>query len=202
MKIQCFALGAIGTNCYVISDDNGIAAVIDCDGSGHPLFKYIEENNLTPTHILLTHGHFDHIGAVQAVKQKYGCKVCAGALEADVLAQPQLNSSDAYGDGISIIPDELLTDGQIVTIGDLKFKVMNTPGHTEGSICFIQDKNIFSGDTLFLGSCGRTDFPTGDWSTIVHSLQQLKALEGDYVVYPGHGPTTTLDYERRTNPYM
>ena len=203
MKIQTFPLGSIGTNCYIVSDDNGVCAIIDCDGDGQTIFKYIEENNLKPTHILLTHGHFDHIGAVEAVKQKYGCKIYAGELEADVLADPRLNSSGAYGGGgISIAPDELLSNGQSFSVGDLTFQTMHTPGHTEGSVCFIQDKNIFSGDTLFLGSCGRTDFPTGDWNTILQSLQQLKALDGDFVVYPGHGPATTLDYERRTNPYM
>lgn len=203
MKVQCFELGSIGTNCYVVSDDNGTCAIIDCDGDGEKLFSYIEENQLKPTHILLTHGHSDHIGAVPAVKEKYNCQICAYKDEVNMLEDPKVNlSGSMFGKGISFSPDILLNDGDSIQVGQLTFQVMYTPGHTSGSICFIIDKTIFSGDTLFLGSCGRTDFPTGDWNTILHSLQQLKALSGDYVVYPGHGPATTLDYERKTNPYM
>lgn len=202
MKIKAFELGDIGTNCYVISDDNNTCAIIDCDGDGKPLFDYIDQNNLKPTHILLTHGHFDHIGAVNVVKEKYGCAVYACTKEANVLAEPTINHSGLYGMPISVKPDKLINDGDEIKVGDMTFQVMETPGHTEGSICFILDKTIFSGDTLFLGSCGRTDFPTGDWQTILNSLKKLKELEGDFVVYPGHGPSTTLDYERNTNPFM
>ncbi len=202
MKIKAFELGDIGTNCYVVSDDNNTCAIIDCDGNGEPLFDYIDQNNLKPTHILLTHGHFDHIGAVNVTKEKYGCAVYACAKEANLLAEPTINHSGLYGTPISVKPDKLVNDGDEIEVGEMTFKVMETPGHTEGSICFFLDKTIFAGDTLFLGSCGRTDFPTGDWQTMLHSLQKLKNLEGDFVVYPGHGPSTTLDYERKTNPFM
>lgn len=203
MNIKGFELGSIGTNCYIVSDDNGTCAIIDCDGDGQKLFNYIEENKLNPTHILLTHGHNDHIGAVEAVKEKYGCQIYAYKDEADMLKDPKLNlSGTMFGQSISFLPDVLVDDGDTIQVGDIQFQVMYTPGHTSGSVCFIADKNIFSGDTLFLGSCGRTDFPTGDWGSIQHSLQLLAALPGDYVVYPGHGPATTLDYERKTNPYM
>ncbi|WMI81050.1 MBL fold metallo-hydrolase [Anaerotignum sp. MB30-C6] len=202
MKIKILAMGSIGTNCYVVSDDAGNTAIIDCDGDPRPLFSYIAENNLNPTHILLTHGHYDHIGAVDLVKDKYGCKVIAGKDEMPVLTDPAINSSLYCGGEFIIIPDELVSDGDIITVGDLKFQVMFTPGHTVGSLCFILQDNIFSGDTLFQGSCGRTDLATGDWNTILRSLKRLRNLPGDYSVFPGHGPSTTLGIERMSNPYM
>ena len=202
MKIKVLAMGSIGTNCYVVSDDAGNAAIIDCDGDPRPLFSYIAENKLNPTHILLTHGHYDHIGAVELVKENYGCKVVAGKDELRVLTDPATNCSMYCGGPIIIRPDEMVSDGESVTIGDMKFQVMLTPGHTEGSLCFIIEDNIFSGDTLFQGSCGRTDLPTGDWAAIVRSLKKLRDLPGDYTVYPGHGPSTTLGIERVSNPYM
>lgn len=202
MKIKILAMGSIGTNCYVVSDDAGNTAIIDCDGDPRPLFSYIEENNLSPTHILLTHGHYDHIGAVEAVKEKYGCKVIAGKEEMQVLSDPAINCSIYCGGAITIMPDELVSDGDSITIGGMKFQVLLTPGHTEGSLCYIFEDNIFAGDTLFQGSCGRTDLPTGDWSTILSSLKRLRDLPGDYTVYPGHGPSTTLGIERSSNPFM
>ena len=202
MNIKTLEMGYIGTNCYVVSDDNGICAIIDCDGNPQPLYNYIAQNQLKPTHILLTHGHFYHIGAVEAVKEKYGCKVYAAEKEAALLADPALNASDMASVPLRIYADVSVKNADTISVGDLQFSVLETPGHTQGSVCFLIEKNIFSGDTLFLGSCGRTDFPTGDYQTILSSLQKLKNLEGDYVVYPGHGPATTLEYERKTNPFM
>ena len=202
MNIKTLEMGYIGTNCYVVSDDNGICAIIDCDGNPQPLYNYIAQNQLKPTHILLTHGHFDHIGAVEAVKEKYGCKVYAAEKEAALLADPALNASDMASVPLRIYADVSVKNADTISVGDLQFSVLETPGHTQGSVCFLIEKNIFSGDTLFLGSCGRTDFPTGDYQTILSALQKLKNLEGDYVVYPGHGPATTLEYERKTNPFM
>lgn len=202
MTIATLEIGSIGTNCYVIADEQGQAAIIDCDGNTAPLHQYITENHLNPTHILLTHGHFDHIGAVEEVKEKYGCQVYAAKEEMRVLADPSINFSASTGISISITPDVCVTEGDVIEVGNLKFTVLLTPGHTEGSICFMIDNNIFSGDTLFQGSCGRTDFPTGDWQTILQSLKRLRDLPGNYNVYPGHGPSTTLDIERRMNPYM
>ncbi|MDD3394133.1 MAG: MBL fold metallo-hydrolase [Clostridia bacterium] len=202
MKIKALAMGSIGTNCYVISDDAGTAAIIDCDGDPRPLFFYISENKLNPTHILLTHGHYDHIGAVEAVKEQYGCKVVAGKDELRVLTDPEVNCSLFGGTAIAVMPDEFVSDGDTVTVGEMNFQVLFTPGHTEGSLCYLIEDIIFSGDTLFQGSCGRTDLPTGDWSTILRSLKLLRDLPGDYTVYSGHGPSTTLEIERCSNPYM
>lgn len=202
MNIKTLEIGTIGTNCYVISDDKGTCAIIDCDGNPQPLFRYIAENNLKPTHILLTHGHYDHIGAVEAVREKYGCLVCAPQKEAQLLADPMANCSIYMGGPLTITADIWVKEGDIINVGDLTFSVLETPGHTAGSVCFLIGDSIFTGDTLFQGSCGRTDLPTGSWGEILTSLKRLRNLPGDYDVYPGHGPATTLEIERRSNPYM
>lgn len=202
MNIKTLEIGTIGTNCYVISDDKGTCAIIDCDGNPQPLFRYIAENNLKPTHILLTHGHYDHIGAVEAVREKYGCLVCAPQKEAQLLADPMANCSIYMGSPLTITADIWVKEGDIINVGDLTFSVLETPGHTAGSVCFLIGDSIFTGDTLFQGSCGRTDLPTGSWGEILTSLKRLRNLPGDYDVYPGHGPATTLEIERRSNPYM
>ena len=202
MKIACYAAGSVGTNNYVVSDDNGITAIIDCDGNPAPLYSYIEKNNLKVTHILLTHGHYDHTGSVNEVAEHYGCTIVGCAKEMRVFTDPSINCSHFCCGDIIVHPDVLVNNGDVVKVGDMEFEVLETPGHTEGSICYICKDTIFSGDTLFQGSCGRTDLPTGNWNDILQSLKKLAALPGDYQVYSGHGPATTLETERRTNPYM
>lgn len=202
MKIACYASGSVGTNNYLVSDENGVAALIDCDGDPTPLFSYIEKNNLKLTHILLTHGHYDHIGSVNAVAEKYGCRIVGAAKEMPLFTDAALNCSQFVGGAITVQPDILVHNGDKIQVGDMEFTVMETPGHTAGSICFIGKDVIFSGDTLFQGSCGRTDLPTGDWNDIKQSLKKLAQLPGDYQVYSGHGPATSLAEERRSNPFM
>ncbi|MGM9916971.1 MBL fold metallo-hydrolase [Anaerotignum sp.] len=202
MKIACYAAGSVGTNNYVVSDDNGITAIIDCDGNPAPLYSYIEKNNLKVTHILLTHGHYDHTGSVNEVAEHYGCTIVGCAKEMRVFTDPSINCSHFCCGDIIVHPDVLVNNGDVVKVGDMEFEVLETPGHTEGSICYICKDTIFSGDTLFQGSCGRTDLPTGNWNDIIQSLKKLAALPGDYQVYSGHGPATTLETERKTNPYM
>ena len=137
MKIACYAAGSVGTNNYVISDDNGITAIIDCDGSPAPLYQYVEQNHLKVTHILLTHGHYDHIGSVNEVAAHFGCKIVGAAKEMPVFTDPALNCSQFVGGPIIVHPDILVSEGDKVTVGDMEFDVMETPGHTVGSICFI-----------------------------------------------------------------
>lgn len=203
MKIKTLVMGVVGTNCYIVSDDNKNTAIVDCTGAIAPYVEYIEENNLNVSHILLTHGHFDHIGCVTAMKEKYGCKIVVADLEKEFLTDTKLNCAFMGGSSVTA-PDAdiLVKDGDEISVGDMVFKVVETPGHTVGSVCFLVGDSMFSGDTLFQGSCGRTDLPTGDWDTIVESLKKLKELEGDFTVYSGHGATTTLNGERMSNPYM
>ena len=202
IEMKCFVMGNGGTNCYVLTDSEKNCVIIDCEGDAGIFEDYFEKNNRKPSYIILTHGHGDHISAVDEIKEKYGCKVCAGEHETRVLQDPAINLSCYMGGDVSIIPDVLLKDGETFTVGEMSFKVMHTPGHTEGSICLLIGDCIISGDTLFQGSCGRTDFETGDYKEIIKSLKKLSELKGDYKVFPGHGPSTTLDYERKNNPFM
>lgn len=203
IHIKTFVFGMCETNCYLIYDQNKNCVVVDCDGDGVEVEKYIDENHFKLTHILLTHGHSDHIGAVKKLKDKFKCKICIGENEEDVLEDPNFNLSAMMGgQPISLRADCFLKNGEFLKAGSMTFRVINTPGHTKGSICYIVEDNLITGDTLFAGSCGRTDLATGDWGTIIKSLRKLSALEGDYKVFPGHGPSTTLDYERKTNMYL
>lgn len=203
MNVKTLVMGMVGTNCYIVSDDNNNAVIVDCAGEPKPYVDYIEKNQLNLTHILLTHGHFDHISCVTAMKEKYGCKIVISELEKDFLSDTNLNCSYLSGSKITAPEGDILVGhGDEIIIGDMHFHVIETPGHTVGSVCFTVENLMFAGDTLFQGSCGRTDLPTGDWDTIVHSLKRLKELNGDFTVYSGHGPTTTLNSERMSNPYM
>ena len=150
MTIKTLEMGYIGTNCYVVSDEKGTCAIVDCDGNTQPLYQYIDENGLKPTHILLTHGHFDHIGAVEDVKEKYGCIVCACEKEAPLLADPALNASNMSYKPLSIIADVLVKEGDTIQVGDLQFKVIETPGHTAGSICFFIEKSPFNNRHIYV----------------------------------------------------
>ena len=202
MKIACYAAGSVGTNNYVVSDDNGITAIIDCDGNPAPLYSYIEKNNLKVTHILLTHGHYDHTGSVNEVAEHYGCTIVGCAKEMRVFTDPSINCSHFCCGDIIVHPDVLVNNGDVVKVGDMEFEVLETPGHTEGSICYICKDTIFSGDTLFRQSIGRTDFPGGSMPQMRKSLTRLNGLSGDLLIYPGHNGASTLEYEKEHNPYL
>ena len=165
------------------------------------MIDMIGDTNLK--YILLTHGHFDHIIGVKSVKEKYGAQVVISKED-----EPMLNSAKlslavfCNAPQNNVDADIIVKDGDEITLGKTKIKVMATPGHTSGSVCYIAENCIFSGDTLFYCSCGRTDFPSGSPEQMMSSLQKLKALDGDYKVYTGHNNLTTLDFERKNNPYM
>lgn len=190
MEIIHLSVGRLMTNCYIVwAEGSGSCAVIDPGDEPERILKNITDRNLTLDAILLTHGHFDHVGGVSDLRKKTGCKVYMNikelALPAGLTGGP-LQYTDALQ--------------STVTAGGLTFTVLETPGHSEGSICLLCGDTIFSGDTLFAGTCGRTDLPTGSWSTILNSLKMLTRLPGDYTVYPGHGPATTMNAERAGNP--
>ena len=193
MKIACYAAGSVGTNNYVISDDNGITAIIDCDGSPAPLYQYVEQNHLKVTHILLTHGHYDHIGSVNEVAAHFGCKIVGAAKEMPVFTDPALNCSQFVGGPIIVHPDILVSEGDKVTVGDMEFDVMETPGHTVGSICFIgkditvlqvwkqlQQRNrlraIINISRRQQKSTGRRSFPTMAWIFVFRPPRVLPML--------------------------
>ena len=200
--IKMITGGMCETNSYIISDENGVCVIVDPEGRADVYTRYIESNALKPEAILLTHAHFDHIGAMEPLRKEYSVKVYAGEREKAVLNDPRINLTSMIGQGRSFEADVYLSDGEEFTIGSMTFKTVYTPGHTCGSVVYLIDRVMIAGDTLFMGSCGRTDFPTGDWGKMNESLQMLKNLEGDYRVLSGHEPETTLERERRTNMFM
>lgn len=204
IKIMCFVIGMIGTNCYLIEDEkSGEMAVVDPADHSDQLLQEIDKRGGRLSYILLTHGHYDHIIGVAELCERYHPTVCASEKELMLISEPSYNLSKNHG--IAIKPftvDRPLKDGDTVKLGESEFRFMLTPGHTMGSGCYIVDDSIFSGDTLFCTSVGRTDFPTSSMRDMMQSVSRLKNLEGDYDVYPGHDIFTTLDRERKYNPFM
>ena len=191
MNLNTLALGAYQTNCHIISNGSE-ALVIDPGYEPDTILDALE--GLTLKAILLTHGHFDHVGAVKELVAETGCEVYIHAAEATL--PPMMTAGTLYytrtyseGDTISPIPGVELT-------------VLHTPGHTPGSICLLCGQELFAGDTLFAGSCGRVDLPGGNPAQMMQSLGRLASLQADYRVHPGHGPSTTLSREKQHNPYM
>ncbi len=204
MQVKYFSIGFMGTNCYFVHDANGQAVVIDPANDAQRLLSVVKENNFTICAILLTHAHFDHILAAEALREATGAPLCVGAGDAAMLANPQRNlSARIYPNaGVSLTADRLLREGDVVEFGTEALTVLETAGHTRGGVCYLGDGMLFSGDTLFAGNVGRTDLPDGDMSALRRSLARLATLEGDYTVYAGHGELTTLAYEKQANPYL
>lgn len=208
INIETVPVGHLGTNCYIVSDSNtGRKAIIDPGYKSAELIKRIENaGKETFDYIFLTHGHFDHIWFSNEIKALTGAKVVISSKDHPFLSDGKLNLSATFGPRSlpEIFADITLNDGDTLNLGDTEFTFMLTPGHTMGSGCFIsfKDKVIFSGDTLFKLSMGRTDFATGDALELQNSLNRLMSLNGDFAVYPGHGEPTSLEYERNNNPYV
>ncbi|MEA5003963.1 MAG: MBL fold metallo-hydrolase [Christensenella sp.] len=191
-------------NCYIVRADGADEAVVIDPGEGaQEIIRQLDKLGLGVSHILLTHGHADHIAATDELRDKYGAKVAIHEKDADMLGIPSRNLSAFLGRECKLAPaDILLPDGDTIDAAGLSFRVLHTPGHTRGGVCYLVDDVIFSGDTLFAGSIGRTDFPGSDWNEMAQSLALLKGMERDYAVYPGHGEATTLEREKHSNPFM
>lgn len=204
MQIISLVTGAMLENAYLVFDEaSKQAAVIDPGDDAGKIEEQIDRLGLGLEYILLTHGHADHIGAVDELREKYNAKVAVHALDAEMLLSGEKNLSSFIGTPFAVkAADRRLQDGDAVDVGKIRFHVMHTPGHSEGSVCYLADHVMFSGDTLFEGSIGRTDFPGGSMREMRASLARLKALEEDYEVYPGHGGATTLEQEKAANPYL
>ena len=202
LKIDTLTLGSYQTNCYIVRDaSSGSCAIIDPGYDAGKILQTVKQLGLSVDAILLTHGHFDHVGAVEEIVRATGCKLWMS--ESDWSQLP--NPTNAYFYPIANCDFTevcFFEDHEEILAGGLNFLVLATPGHTYGSVCFLCEDALFSGDTLFAGSCGRTDLPGGDWNVICESLERLAELEGDYAVYPGHGESTTLAQEKQYNPYM
>ena len=198
MKIEVQQVGQLMTNCYIVWDEHTKnAAVIDPGDDGAYLADCLKKNGLTLQYILLTHGHFDHIGGV------YELKETCGADPKIYMSHKDLHLEAVFHEAVLLDPADVIdwADGDTVTMDSITFRVLTTPGHTPGSVCLIADDGIFSGDTLFQGSCGRTDFPGGSWSDMCASLRRLYELKGNYTVLSGHTGSTTLERERKTNMF-
>ena len=206
MQIIRVPVGAFITNCYIAEgQEPGRGFLVDPADNPKKLISILEEKQICPEAILLTHGHFDHIMAVKEVKEKYQIPVYACRQEEAMLAEPTVNMTAVYGRSCSIKPDVLLDDGQIFEAAGFSIQMFHTPGHTKGSCCYyIEDEGVlFSGDTLFCGSVGRTDFPGGSSAEIVRSLHKLvDTLPENTEVFPGHDTSTTIGYEKRYNPFV
>ena len=203
MKILTLPVGELATNCYVVTDENGTAAIIDPGDDAAAIRRVLEDEHVHVGGILLTHGHFDHIGAVNALVADHRFPVFCHTLEQPALRDSHLNLSAYFGSPIPPITEiRCVEDGGEVTVGELTFRVLHTPGHTVGSVCYQLDTMLFAGDTLFCESIGRTDFPGGDMRAMRSSLARLAALDGNTRVFPGHGEPTTVLHEQQYNPYL
>lgn len=204
ISVRICPLAPLGTNCYIIKAENGDAAVIDPASFGPALRRVMEEEGISELkYILLTHGHFDHITGADKFRQSFGGKIAIHRLDAPCLESSNESRAAMFGYPFRAFKEDIiLEDGDTLDFGDGEIRVMHTPGHTVGSVCFIMGNNLFSGDTLFRLSVGRTDFPGGSMTEMMSSVKKLKALEGFYKVYPGHEAVSDLDYEKSYNPYM
>lgn len=206
LKVKAFPKGPLTENTYIIKDEKtGSVAVIDPGYYGDDIRAEIQDGTCLK-YILLTHGHYDHFAAVQEYLDRFPAAVFAApAGETYLLHGGRDNKWMALGNGTGICPDagKLLNEGDKISLGETTLRVIETPGHTEGGICFVTDNEVFTGDTLFRLSVGNTSLETGDWETMVKSIQdKLYVLDDEKIVWPGHGPATTIGYEKKANPFV
>lgn len=192
VSFDTLPLGAYQTNCYILKNDDK-ALVIDPGYQPETILAHLRRENLTLEAILLTHGHFDHVGAVKDLAAKTQCRVYIHSAEN---AMPPMMTAG------KLLYTHTYDEGDALELAGLTIRVLHTPGHTPGSVCLLCQDVLFSGDTLFAGSCGRTDLPGGDWATIQKSLQRLAAINANFTICPGHGEASTLSREKATNPYL
>ncbi len=205
MKLLSLMVGEMGVNCYIpYCEETGQALVIDPGDNGDKILRLTEKNKVQITMILLTHGHFDHIGSVKEIKEQTGALVAIHSEDAEMLTDPEKNLSRFVGqESVQSPADILLKDGKELQIGTMKLTAIHTPGHTPGGLCYLSNEILFTGDTLFEGSVGRTDFPGGSQTILMQSINnKLMVLDDDLNVYPGHGRVSTLGRERNTNPFL
>ena len=205
LQIEKMVIGMVATNCYLVKNkETGAVLIIDPADCAQQIIAKIGQMQGTPEAVLLTHGHFDHIGAAAELKEHYGIPICAFESEREITESVSKNLSGLYGTGFTVTADRCFKDGEHAALAGFDVQVLHTPGHTLGSCCYYiaEEEVLFSGDTLFCCSVGRTDFPTGSMSQIHHSIhEKLIVLPEKTQVYPGHDAMTDIGYEKMHNPY-
>jgi glyoxylase-like metal-dependent hydrolase (beta-lactamase superfamily II) len=203
--IKELAVGPIMANCFIVGcEDTRKAVVIDPGDEPDRILLSLAESKLTVTYIINTHGHFDHVGANKKMKEATGAELMIHPHDAPMLEHLTYAAS-SFGLAVENSPtaDREIVDGDIISFGNVKLKVIHTPGHSPGGVSLYTNGNVFVGDTLFAGSIGRTDFPGGDYNTLISSIQKrLFPLGDDTRVYCGHGPQTTIGREKKYNPFV
>lgn len=205
MIFETLEVGMYAANCYIVgSEETNEAAIIDPGADFNTIDNTLNKLGLIPKIVILTHYHGDHIGAVEKFIEKYGTKVYIHKEDAEALNNSSMNfSKSMFGKGINIKADEELNDGDVINLGELKFEIIHTPGHTKGGICIKVGNIMMTGDTLFNSSIGRTDFPGGSFEEIIKSIKEkIFKYDDDTVVYPGHMSPTTIKREKQYNPFV
>ena len=204
LTIRSFAVMPFDENCYVVSDDTGEGVVIDPGGMAKEILAYIRGKKLSIQAVLDTHGHCDHIGANDAIRDETGAPLYIHKADAPMLSDMRLNLSAFMGfKALSRPAEHLLSEGDKISFGQSELEVIHTPGHTVGGVCFVGDGVVFTGDTLFAGSIGRSDFPGGSEVELIGNIKKkLLALPDEMKVYSGHGPSSEIGWERQCNPYL
>ena len=204
LTIQSFAVMPFDENCYVVSDDTGEGIVIDPGGMAKQILSYIREAKLSIKAVLDTHGHCDHIGANDEIRDETGAPLYIHKEDAAMISDMKLNLSAFMGFRVISRPAEhLLSEGDKISFGQSELEVIHTPGHTKGGVCFVGEGVAFTGDTLFAGSIGRSDFPGGSERDLIGNIKKkLLVLPDETKVYSGHGPSSEIGWERECNPYL
>ncbi len=205
MIVECLTVGPLMENCYILGDGkNKTAAVIDPGDEAERIVANLNKKGLNCEYILLTHAHVDHVSGIKGVVEATGARVCIHKGDSLMLKAAPVQAL-AFGMKPFMPPkiDKYLEDGDIIDIGNLKVKVIHTPGHSAGGVCFLVENCIFVGDTIFQGSIGRTDLPGGNYNELINSIEtKIFTLPDETIIYPGHGPETTVGYEKKYNPFF